>query len=158
VTLATGLRLAIRPALFAGPVVAALISAGFAAAETKTYSYRVELAETAKKKQVHAGGVVWECRARYCIAAARGGNVSVRGCRELASQVGRVVSYRSEIKRLEGEQIDACNTVLAAGGNAKSSATTPVSATGPAKQAESPARVTTQPLMFTGVHNWSPAR
>ena len=148
-----GLSLPIRPLLSAGVLTVALVAgAGSAAAESKVYSYRVELAETAKKTQVRAGGVIWECRARYCIAAARGGNVSVKGCRELADQVGKVVSYRSEIKHLAKEQLEACNAVLAA------AATPAGAAAAVAKQPEPPSRVTTEELTYTGVHQWNPAK
>lgn len=147
----------IHPALTAGIVAAAIAAAALpaAAATTTTYSYWVELAETAKKSEVHAGNVVWECRGKYCIAAARGGNVSVRGCREMVRQVGRVVSYRSEIKRLDGDQLVACNAVLAEAGPTPGPQTTSGSATAIAKKPEAPARVTTDELTFTGVHDWN---
>ena len=140
----------VRPFLLAG-ALAATLAAGAAAAETKVYSYQVELAEPAKKSQVHAGNVLWECRAKQCVASARGGNVSVKGCRELAGQVGRVVSYASEIKHLGKEQLDVCNA-LAERAVAAQAAT----ATTAAKQ--SPSRVTTEELTYTGVHQWNPAR
>lgn len=150
----------IGPALAAALAAATLAAAAFpAAAATQSYSYRVELAETAKKSQVRAGNVNWECRGKHCIASARGGNVSVRGCRELADQVGRVVSYRSEIKQLEGDQLDECNAVLADKGSRPESEpgkTTGLAAT--ATRPASPPRVTTEELTFTGVHDWSPAR
>jgi len=140
-----------RPLLSAGILAVALAAgAGSAAAESKAYSYRVELAETAKKSQVRAGNVVWECRAKYCIASARGGNVSVKGCRELAAQVGKVVSYRSEIKHLGKEQLEVCNAAAAEA--------SPEHAAAAAKQAESPSRVTTDELTYTGVHQWNPAK
>jgi hypothetical protein len=150
----------IRPALTAAVAAVTLAAASFsAAAATNSYSYRVELAGAATKSHVHAGGVDWECRGTYCIASARGGNVSVRGCKELASQVGRVVSYRSEIKQLAGEQIDECNAAVASAkpppGRA---ATTAGGAAEMAKQPERPARVTTEELTFTGVHKWNPAK
>jgi hypothetical protein len=70
-----------------------------------------------------------------------------------------VVTYRSEIKKLDGEQIDACNAELS---EAKSPSEVTPAATGgsaaAAKQPERPARVTTDELTFTGVHKWSPAK
>jgi len=131
------------------------MSASVPAADSKTYTYRVELAESARKAQVRAGNVNWECRGKLCVASAHGGNVSVRGCRELAGQVGRVVSYRSEIKALGAEQIDVCNALLAdAGGRPPPSR---AAADAPERR-DVPARVTTEELTFTGVHSWSPAR
>jgi len=166
--------------LSAGLVAAALAAAALtAAADTKSYSYRVELAATAAKSQVRAGNVDWACRGKYCVASARGGNVSVRGCRELASQVGRVVSYRSEIKKLDADDIDACNatsaseksspkraTAAAASSTAASPTASSPTASSPSaarptaatKPPAGPSRVTTEELTFTGVHNWSPAR
>jgi hypothetical protein len=147
-----------RPAL-TGAIVAAAIAAAFTpgSAAAQAYPYRVELADTAKKSHAHAGNVDWECRGRICVAAARGGNVSVRGCRELASQVGRVVSYRSEIKHLEETQIEACNAVLS---DAGATAARPAGggATAAGQKQDPPTRVTTEELTFTGVHDWSPAR
>ncbi|MGB8436454.1 MAG: hypothetical protein WCE38_19575 [Burkholderiales bacterium] len=130
-----------------------------AVAATTSYSYRVELAGSATKSRVHAGGVDWECRSKYCIASAPGGNVSVRGCKELASQVGRVVSYRSEIKQLAGDQIDQCNAAVASAKPPPGRAPTTAGGTAEmAKQPERPARVTTEELTFTGVHKWNPAK
>jgi hypothetical protein len=125
------------------------------AADSKAYIYRVELAETTRKAQVRAGNVKWECRGKHCVASAHGGSVSVRGCRELAGQVGRVVSYRSEIKALGAEQIDVCNAALADAGSR--SRAPEAAANAPAKR-DAPTRVTTEELTFTGVHSWSPAR
>jgi len=149
-------RPVLAAALAAAAFIAAVSSAAYAA---QSYSYRVELAETAKKSRVRAGNVNWECLGKYCIANARGGNVSVGGCRELAGQVGRVTSYRSEIKQLDGDQLDECNAVLAAGTSSPKNApgkTTGLAAT--AARPESPPRVTTEELTFTGVHDWNPAR
>lgn len=149
-----------RPALAAALAAVTLAAGSFsAAAATTSYSYRVELAGTAIKSRAHAGGVDWECRARYCVASAPGGNVSVRGCRELASQVGRVVSYRSEIKQLASDQIDECNAAVAsAKAPLERAATTAGGTAEAAKQPERPARVTTDELTFTGVHKWNPAK
>jgi len=140
--------------------LAVLAAAVFpAAAAAQSYSYRVELAETAKRSQVRAGNVNWECRGKYCVASARGGNVSVRGCRELAGQVGRVISYRSEIKQLESGQIDECNAVVASKASPpKGAPGTTAGLAATASRPDSPARVTTEELTFTGVHSWSPAR
>jgi len=154
VTQSTFPRRTIRLAAAAGVVALALTAAPSGlAADAKTYIYRVELADTARKAKVRAGNVNWECRGRLCVTSAPGGNVSVRGCRELAGQVGRVVSYRSEIKALEGEQLEVCNAVLAESGRG-----TPGAAGDATAKREGPSRVTTDELTFTGVHSWSPAR
>jgi hypothetical protein len=135
-------------------LAAALLLAGAplgAGAQSKSYAYRADLAENAKLAEVRAGGVVWQCRAKLCVANARGGNVSVRGCTELARQVGRVVGYRSEIKRLADEQLAACNAEAVAG-RPKPAPRTAASASA---KASAPARmphVTTEELTFTGVH------
>jgi hypothetical protein len=124
-----------------------------AADQPKSYAYRADLAESTKKAEVHAGGVVWQCRAKYCIANARGGNVSVRGCTELARQVGRIVSYRSDIKRLADEQLTACNAEAVAARPTPARRTTTTAAA--SAKAAAPYRmpqVTTDELTFTGVH------
>jgi hypothetical protein len=148
-----------RPSLTAGLAAVVLAVAVFPAdAATKNYSYRVELARTATKSQVRAGNVNWECRGKFCVASARGGNVSVRGCQELAGQVGRVVAYRSEIKQLGAADLDACNAAIAAGSPPTRKSPAAAGKAAAATPAERPSHVTTGELTFTGVHNWRPTR
>ncbi|MCC6611226.1 MAG: hypothetical protein IT515_16335 [Burkholderiales bacterium] len=134
-------------------VLAAILLAGApltAGAQSKRYAYRAELAENAKRTEVRAAGVVWRCHGKVCVAHGRGGNVSVRGCTELARQVGRVVGYRSEIKHLADDQLAACNAEAAAG--QKTSAPPPVAAPAMAAAPVRMPRVVTEELTFTGVH------
>jgi hypothetical protein len=126
-----------------------------AADQPKSYAYRADLAESTKKAEVRAGGVVWQCRAKYCVANARGGNVSVRGCTELARQVGRIVSYRSDIKLLADEQLTACNAQAMAARPAPAPARRTTTTAAASAKAAAPYRmpqVTTEELTFTGVH------
>ena len=132
-----------------------------AAAEIKRYFYRVDLAEDARASGVRAGGVTWECRGKRCVARGRGGNVSVRGCTDLARQVGRVLAYRSEIKSLADDQLAACNAAATAARQpvakmppAAPAAVPPAAPTKAATTAAAPRprRVTTDELTFTGVY------
>ena len=58
--------------------------AGLAQAQGKTFSYETELAQAARRAAATAGGVSWTCAGTRCTASGRGGNVSVKGCSELA--------------------------------------------------------------------------
>ncbi|MCL4800560.1 MAG: hypothetical protein KJ025_13295 [Burkholderiales bacterium] len=135
------------PAASAALLLAAAASG--ADAQSRRYAYRADLAEPAKRSEVRAGGVTWQCRERHCVAQGRGGNVSVRGCIELARQAGRVVAYRSEIKRLADEQLAACDAEAVADRRAAP----PAAAAAPQAAAAARApRVVTEELTFTGVH------
>ncbi|MCZ7566855.1 MAG: hypothetical protein M5U08_26080 [Burkholderiales bacterium] len=154
------MRRPIRDLLSAAVVALVLASAPTSAdAQSRRYAYRADLAELAKRSEVRAGGVTWQCRDRYCVAQGRGGNVTVRGCTELARRVGRIVAYRSEIKRLADEQLAACNAQAVAVRRAEPAAAVPppaaaaqkVAAPRGAAPAQRP-RVVTEELSFTGVH------
>lgn len=108
-------------------------------AQPRVYAYEAELAQGAKRASVAAGGVRWRCTGARCTASGRGGNVSVKGCSELARVVGPVERYRSEIKQLAEADLRECNRVAQTAG-AKA-------AKGPAK----PQRTTTAEIRFTGI-------
>jgi len=137
---------------FAAALAAIVLAAAppGAAAQSKSHAYRADLAETTTKTEVRAGGTVWQCRGKHCVANARGGNVTVRGCTQLARQVGRVVEYRSDIKRLADDQLAACNAEATAG--PRPPAATAAAAAGKPATPARKARVSTDELTFTGVH------
>lgn len=114
-----------------------------ARAADKVYAYEAETVGAAKRAAVTAGGVRWTCAGTRCTANGRGGNVSVKGCSELARQVGAVASYRSEVKRLGEGDLAECNRIAGAAPAAKS-----------ARSAGKPQRATTGELAYTGV--WPP--
>jgi hypothetical protein len=111
-----------------------------ARAADKVYAYEAETAAAAKRAAVTAGGVRWTCAGTRCTASGRGGNVSVKGCSELARQVGAVASYRSEVKRLGEGDLAECNRVAGAAPAAKN-----------ARPADKPQRATTGELTYTGL-------
>jgi hypothetical protein len=124
-------------------VAAALAAAtGFAHAQSRVYAYEAELAQGAKRATVTAGGVRWSCTGTRCTASGRGGNVSVRGCSELARAVGPVARYQSEIRQLADADLRECNRLAQAPAAASAKA-----AKGPAK----PQRATTAEIRFTGI-------
>lgn len=123
-------------------VVLFAAAAGLAYAQGKTFSYEAELAQAARRAAATAGGVKWTCSGTRCTASGRGGNVSVKGCSELARAVGPIARYRSEIKELPAADLRECNRLAQAAGGAAAKA-----AKGPAK----PQRATTPEIAFTGV-------
>jgi hypothetical protein len=121
---------------------AGLSPVGLAHAQSRAYGYEAELAQAARRAAVTAGGVQWTCAATRCTASGRGGNVSVKGCSELARAVGPVAAYRSEIKTLPEGSLRECNRIAQAAG------------AGAAKAAKAPAkpqRAATPEIQFTGV-------
>ena len=112
-----------------------ILCAAFAAApiraQDRRYAYDVELAATAKRATVRAGGVDWSCSGTHCTAEGRGGAVSVRGCSELARAVGPIRRYASEIRELGAQELAECNQTA--------TATAPAAATKPAAVAAAPA-------------------
>jgi hypothetical protein len=123
-------------------VVALLAAAaGLAHAQAGTYAYEAELAQPARRAAATAGGVAWTCTDTRCTARGRGGNVSVRGCSQLARAVGPIARYRSEIKALAEPDLRECNRIAQAGGGA---------AAKPAKAPARPQRATTSEISFTG--------
>jgi len=109
----------------------------------KAYAYEVETVGAAMRAAVTAGGVRWTCSGTRCTASGRGGNVSVKGCSELARQVGAIASYRSEVKRLGEPDLAECNRIAGGAPAVKS-----------ARPAGKPQRATTGELAYTGM--WPP--
>jgi hypothetical protein len=123
-------------------LAASAASVAGAHAQGKVYGYEADLAQPARRAAVTAGGVNWSCTGARCTASGRGGNVSVKGCSELARAVGPVAGYRSEIKTLAAGDLRECKR-LAQG-----------AAAGAAKAAKAPARpqrAATPEILFTGI-------
>lgn len=97
----------------------------------------------ANRASANAGGVDWSCAGTRCTAEARGGNVSVRGCSELARAVGRVTRYASEVRQLGEKELAECNQAAAAAAPA-------VAAKAPAPKPAA-GRTVTSELTYTGV-------
>lgn len=117
-------------------------AAGLAQAEAPTFSYETELAQAARRAVTIAGGVSWTCADTRCTASGRGGNVSVKGCSELARAVGPILRYRSEIKELPAADLRECNRLALAAAGAAAKA---------AKALAKPQRATTPEIAFTGI-------
>jgi hypothetical protein len=142
------MRRVIRVAIVA--CVAATVLAAPGHAQNRRYAYEAELAAAAKAGAARAGGVDWECAGTRCMAEARGGAVSVRGCSELARAVGPVRRYASEIRSLGEKELVECNGAVAAAG-------TPAAPAAPAAAAKATApkaaggRIVTPEMTYTGV-------
>ena len=122
-------------------VVLLALAASLAHAQSRIFAYEAELEQAARRAATIAGGVRWTCSGTRCSASGRGGNVSVKGCSELARAVGPIARYRSEIKELAGADLQECNRNAQAAGGAAAK-----SATGLAK----PQRATASEISFTG--------
>jgi hypothetical protein len=91
-------------------VASALIGcvfAGSAAAEPTLAKLRTPLSGAVKPV---AGGAVFECLGDVCAARAPSADTAgLRGCKDLARQVGTVSSFGPSSKPLPDEQLAACN-------------------------------------------------
>jgi hypothetical protein len=89
-------------------LAASLALASHAAAEEPVVAkLRAPLASAAKPV---AGGAVFECLGNVCAARAPAADSgAVRGCKDLARQVGAVESFGSNSKPLSAEEIASCN-------------------------------------------------
>lgn len=88
-------------------VAAAAFVAGAASAEPVVAKLQVPGKGAAKPV---AGGAVFECLGDVCAARAPSSDTAtVRGCKDLARQMGAVASFGVSGKQLSDEQIASCN-------------------------------------------------
>lgn len=96
-----------RLASFAGGLSLALVVATAAAAEPVIAKLQTPLSGAAKPV---AGGAVFECLGDVCAARAPGADTAgVRGCKDLARQVGAIASFGPSTKALAPDQLVSCN-------------------------------------------------
>lgn len=134
-----------RPLLILAAVACAVFAASTSLAQDRRYAYEAELAAASKQPVAKAGSVDWTCIGTRCTAEARGGNVSVRGCSELARAVGPVRRYASEVRQLGDRELAECNQAA--------TAAAPAAAPAPkAAVAKPPAgRTVTPEMTYSGV-------
>lgn len=85
----------------------ALVIAGAAAAEPVIAKLQAPLPGAAKPV---AGGAVFECLGDVCAARAPSADTAgVRGCKDLARQVGAIASFGPSTKALAPDQLASCN-------------------------------------------------
>jgi len=102
-----------KHALATACAVFSLSMAGAAFADSQI-SAKLE-APQPKPLKLIAASAVWNCEADGCSAAlAPDDAVGVSGCKELAKQVGRLVSYTFDRKSLDEKGLAKCNTVAKA--------------------------------------------
>jgi hypothetical protein len=123
-------------------VVLLALAASLAHAQSRIVAYEAELEQKARRAETIAGGVRWTCSGTRCSASGRGGNVSVKGCSELARAVGPITRYRSEIKELAGADLQECNRIAQTPGGADAKG---------AKRPAKPQRATAPEISFTGI-------
>ena len=98
-------------------LMAALAGASLSLASTATAAERL-IAEletpVAAQTKLVVGGSIWNCEGARCSAAQQtSGATSVRACKALAKEVGRLSAFGGESTRLEAEQLGKCNTAAA---------------------------------------------
>jgi hypothetical protein len=93
--------------LFLAATLAGCLFAGAAAAEPVVAKLRSPLPGATKPV---AGGAVFECLGDVCAARAPSSDTAtLRGCRDLARQVGAVNSFGPSSKPLSSGELDTCN-------------------------------------------------
>jgi hypothetical protein len=92
-------------------VLAAIVGASLiATAGASPNIFRAELeSPVAERTRVVASSVVWLCEGNTCLAQKDTRTVSVRQCRALAEEVGRIVSFGGAERQLTAEQVAECN-------------------------------------------------
>jgi hypothetical protein len=139
-----------RPGLLLSLMLCAAFAAAPIRAQDRRYAYEVDLATAAKQAAVRAGGVDWSCSGTRCTAEGRGGEVTARGCSELARAMGPIRRYASELRQLGEKDLAECN-------QAATTAAAPAAAASKAPASKATAgRSGTPELTYTGV--WSGGR
>ena len=93
--------------------VAAFSLAGAASAADRIVA-QLE-APVAAKTKIVAGGSLWNCEGATCVAAQQSsGATSVRACKSLAKEVGRLTAFGAERVSFAAEQLSKCNAAAAA--------------------------------------------
>lgn len=81
-----------------------------AAAFPVTYYYSAQTSTTAHKQgPVAAGGIQWKCAGNRCTASGPWATPSVKSCRDLALQVGRITAFGHAKKYLGAGELLQCN-------------------------------------------------
>jgi hypothetical protein len=95
-------------AFVAATAAAALVGVAAYAGPMTTYRAQLETPVT-ERTRVVASSVVWICEGNACTAQKEARNATVRQCKALAEEVGRISSFTSATQ-LSAEQIAECNT------------------------------------------------
>jgi len=145
----------VKKPLIAVGALCAVLAASAGNAQDRRFAYEADLAAPAKRAAVRAGGVEWSCSGTRCTAEARGGggNVSVRGCSELARGAGAVTRYAGEARQLGEKELAECNQLATAvsPAPAPAAAPAPVAAAKPAPPQPAAGRTVTPEMTYTGV-------
>lgn len=73
-------------------------------------SFTAKLAEpVAEGTEFVANKAVWSCEGETCAAELRRKSPTVRSCKEVAEEIGKLVAFSSERGELDAEDLAACN-------------------------------------------------
>ena len=93
----------IRTSIFAAAALAFVLPAAAGV-------FTVTLEEPVTERTRHvADGAVWICEGETCTADLKRSKVSVRACREIADEAGRLTAYSNGSDQLDAEELDRCN-------------------------------------------------
>lgn len=93
----------IRTSIFAAAALAFTVPA-FAGAFTATLEQPV----TERTRYV-ADGAVWICEGDTCTAELKRRKVSLKGCKEIADEAGRLTGYTNGSAELSADDLEKCN-------------------------------------------------
>ncbi len=95
---------------FTALAIAALAIAIPAAAST-SFTAKLE-APKASKERVTASKAVWVCEGDSCNATLNRKTATVRVCKKVASEVGRLTAFGTSASTLTAEELEACNAAV----------------------------------------------
>lgn len=73
-------------------------------------NFTAKLAEpVAENTDFVANKAVWQCEGDTCAAELRRKSPTVRSCKEVAGEIGKLVSFSSERGELDADDLEACN-------------------------------------------------
>lgn len=91
--------------------LAAIAALGLAAPALAGTTFTANLEEpVAERTEIIANKAIWVCEGDTCTAELNRRTPSVRSCKQVAEEIGRLVAFISENGELDTADIDECNT------------------------------------------------
>ena len=98
------------PGKLAAPIAFAMALLFGAAAQAQQFDYSAVLASQGRiNGPVNAGGIVWQCNAKYCTTRGPWPVPGVKSCNALATIVGPLASYGYKGRMLSPSDMASCN-------------------------------------------------
>lgn len=93
-------------------LLAATVAIGFAgtamAGPSTNFTVKLE-SPMPKAEKIVAAKAVWSCAEDTCVAELNRKKVSLRTCKKVAKEVGKVAAFSNASSELTAEQLAACN-------------------------------------------------